>query len=121
MGFRHFGVSHVARSDCGRSCDLLGVQMRTERPMRIASSLVLWAGFSALAMEVGVTDERRTEMSAVVFTGTVTNVQRLPFVRTNIVSGLGGSRVEDLGWWRAEVLVESVTKQDTELGKVAFV
>ena len=97
--------------------------------MRTALSFVLLAISTALAWEANFSDERRTEMSAAVFAGTVTNVQRLPLVRTNTIivhGGVGpgpdfGSRFNDRGLWSAEVLVDSITKQDLPLGKVALV
>jgi hypothetical protein len=98
--------------------------------MRALLPLILVSTFSALAMEIVVSDKKRTELSAAVFTGTITNVQHLPLVRTNsppdsAPGAVGfyplGGRVQDLGVWRAEVVVESVTKQDVPLGTVAVV
>ncbi len=101
--------------------------------MRIALTFTLLATCTALALEIIVSDivseAKRTEMSAAVFSGTVTNVQHLPLRKTNAVPNVTpgtaaffvGGRVQDRGLWRAEVVVDSITKQDAPLGKVAVV
>lgn len=78
---------------------------------------------AAVGDEVIVSDAKRTERSAVVFTGTVTNIKHLPLLVTNTVLTAEGkfSSTHDRGLWRAEVLVSSVTKQDSPLEKVAHV
>jgi hypothetical protein len=108
------------------------VSLRWLRPRRRVTELQRWAKsmrsvilfvalgtFTAGASEIGVTDEKRTELSAAVFTGTVTKVEHLLLIKTNS-AGLG-PRHQDLGWWRAEVVVDSVTKQDRALGETAVV
>jgi hypothetical protein len=87
--------------------------------MRTVIFLGMLGAIAAGASEIRVTDERRTELSVAVFTGTVTNIEHLPLIKTNS-AGLG-PRGQDLGWWRAEVVVESVAKQDRALGEVAVV
>ena len=89
--------------------------------MRIALSFILLGALTALGLEIIVSDKKRTEMSASVFTGTVTNVQHLPLVGSNSVAGGLGPGIYDRGLWRAEIVVESVTKQDVPIGKVAVV
>jgi hypothetical protein len=92
--------------------------------MRIALSIILLATGTAFAMEIIVSDAKRTEMSAAVFSGIVTNAQHLPLLKTNAVGGLGnpfGTNTYDRGLWRADVVIGSVTKQDVPLGTVAVV
>jgi hypothetical protein len=87
--------------------------------MRTVIVLGILGAITAGASEIKVTDERRTELSTVVFAGSVTNVEHLPLIKTNSTDLAPGR--EDLGWWRAQVVVESVAKQDQELGQVAVV
>ena len=100
--------------------------------MRIALTFTLLTTCTALALEIivsEVSEAKRTEMSAAVFSGTVTNIQHLPLKKTNAVPNVTpgtaasfvGGRVQDLGLWRAEVVVDSITKQDAPPGKVAVV
>jgi hypothetical protein len=89
--------------------------------MRTVIFLGILGAITVGASEMRVPDEKRTEMSAVVFTGTVTNVEHLPLIRTNSAPSGIGPRRHDLGWWKVEVLVESVAKQDRTLGEVAVV
>ena len=125
--------------------------------MRIALCWILLGTLTVFALEIIFTDKQRTEMSAAVFTGTVTNIQHVPLVevRTSTKALGDGTRVvwadqlervvresevverrinatnnhpccligrtSDRGVWRAEVLVESVAKQDVALGQVATV
>jgi len=96
--------------------------------MRSVIFSIVLGTIAAGASEIRVPDEKRTELSAVVFTGTVTNVEHLPLIRTNSAPSAMvrqgtwvGPRRQDLGWWRAEVMVESVAKQDRPLGEVAVV
>lgn len=87
--------------------------------LRTTIFLGVLGAITAGAIEVRVTDERRTELSAIVFTGTVTNIEHLPLVKTNFVGTV--ARLQDLGWWRADVAVKSVAKQDHEIGAVTAV
>lgn len=91
--------------------------------MRIALSIILLATGTALSMEIIVSEARRTEMSAAVFSGIVTNVQHLPLRTTNAVPRgiLFGRDGSDRGLWRADVVIGSVIKQDVPLGTVAAV
>jgi len=97
--------------------------------MRVAATFILLSLVSALGLEIIVSDSRRTELSASVFSGTVTNIQHLPLLKTNVVPanapGFPGyspvSSLQDRGLWRAEIVVESISKQDMPLGKSAFV
>ena len=94
--------------------------------MRIVLSFILLSAITALSLEIIVSDEKRTEMSAAVFVGTVTNIQHLPLVRSNAFpAGLNkirlGPNVYDRGLWRADVVIDRLTKQDVPLGRVAVV
>ena len=86
--------------------------------MRISLPFILLATCSALGYEIIVSNAKRTEMSAAVFSGTVTNIHHLPLV---VASAVPGGPECDRGWWRAEVVVETISKQDVPLGMVAVV
>ena len=87
--------------------------------LRTTIVLGVLGAITAGAIEVRVSDERRTDLSAVVLTGTVTNIEHLPLVKTNITSIV--PRNQDLGWLAGSVAVKSVPKQDRKIGTVTAV